>query len=175
MDDIKISRIYANAIFDIAKEKNEIFEVLEMLDLLVKHVNDDEDFKKFLDYPIIENKDKKKLIDIIYKDMNVNNLDIINYLIEKDRLSHVEGIRDEYLKIYYELHKQLIVTAIFPQELTKEQEEKLVKKLEKLKGKKILLHKKIDETLIAGGIIKIDDEVIDGSLKTQINELKKRF
>ncbi len=175
MDDIKLSHIYANAIFDIAKEKNEILEVLDMLNTLVKYVNEDEEFKKFLDYPIIENNDKKRIIDMIFKDNNANNLDIINYLIEKNRLSYVESIRDEYLKIYYELNNQLIVTATFPQELTKEQEEKLVKKLEKLKNKKILLHKKIDENIIAGGIIKINDEVIDGSLKTQINELKKRF
>ncbi len=175
MEDMKVNRIYAEAIYDIALEKNEIFSVLEMLDLLVKQIDEDKEFEKFLEYPIIENKDKKELIDMIYKDSNRENLDIINYLIEKNRLSNVKGIRDEYLKIYYELNNKLIVTAIFPQELTKDQEEKLVKKLEKLKGKNIILHKKIDENLIAGGIIKINDEVIDGSLKTQLNELKKRF
>ncbi len=175
MEDMKVNRIYAEAIYDIALEKDEIFSVLEMLDLLVEEINGNEKFKEFLEYPIIENKDKKKLIDMIYKDSNRDNLDIINYLIEKNRLSNVKGIRDEYLKKYYELHNKIIVTAIFPQDLTTEQEEKLVKKLEKLKEKNVILHKKIDEDLIAGGIIKINDEVIDGSLKTQINELRKRF
>lgn len=175
MTETKIARVYAEAIFDIAKKDDNVFPVLEMLDVLLKHIKDDIDFKKFLDYPIIQNEDKKKLVSLIYQDIKDKPLEVLNYLIDKNRLSNIEGIRNEYLKIYYEIHNQLIVTAIFAKKISKEQEERLIQKLEKMKNKKILLHTVIDESIIAGGIIKIDDEVIDGSIKSQIKDIKAIF
>ena len=78
-----------------------------------------------------------------------------------------------YSKIYYEKHKKLIVTAIFPKELTEAQKEKLTENLKKLKGKDVVIHYRIDEKLIGGGLIRINDEVIDGSIKTQLNSIKR--
>ena len=98
---------------------------------------------------------------------------ILDYLVDKDRLLHIKEIYEEYSKIYYEKHKKLIVTAIFPKELTEAQKEKLTENLKKLKGKDVVIHYRIDENLIGGGLIRINDEVIDGSIKTQLNSIKR--
>lgn len=173
MDNISVSRRYAEAIYQIAKEKDEVFEVFEMLNVILEHLEYDEDFKKFLSYPIIDKEDKKVLINRIYKNIKNESLDILDYLIEKDRLLHIKEINEQYSKIYYDAHNKLIVTAIFPKELSPEQKERLKKKLEDMKQKKVVIHFKVDKELIGGGIIKINDEVIDGSIKTQIKELRR--
>ncbi|WP_156299785.1 ATP synthase F1 subunit delta [Streptobacillus canis] len=173
MDNISVSRRYAEAIYQIAKEKDEVFEVFEMLNVILEHLEYDEDFKKFLSYPIIDKEDKKVLINRIYKNIKNEPLDILDYLIEKDRLLHIKEINEQYSKIYYDAHNKLIVTAIFPKELSPEQKERLKKKLEDMKQKKVVIHFKVDKELIGGGIIKINDEVIDGSIKTQIKELRR--
>jgi len=41
--------------------------------------------------------------------------------------------------------------------------------------KKIVLNLSVDEELIGGGIIKIGNKVIDGSIKSQIENIKKIF
>ncbi|WP_068268391.1 ATP synthase F1 subunit delta [Caviibacter abscessus] len=175
MEDKKVSRVYAQAIYNMAKDNDSIFSVLEMLDVLLKHINEDSDFKDFLSYPIIDCEDKKKLINAIYEDIKDISIDILDYLIDKNRLIDIKGIKEQYLDIYYENHNKLIVTAIFAKPISTEQEQRLIEKLEKLKKKKILLHIKIDESIIAGGIIKIGDEVIDGSFKSQIKIFKNMF
>lgn len=175
MENMKISKTYASAIFKMAQDNDQIFPVLEMLDVLLKRVNQDEDFKNFLRYPVISDADKKNIINSIYNDIKDMPIDILDYLLDKKRLQDIENIRNEYVKIYYEVHNQLIVTAIFAKEISKEQQENLEKKLEKMKNKKILLHIEIDKDIIAGGIIKIGDEVIDGSLKSQIKKFKNMF
>jgi F-type H+-transporting ATPase subunit delta len=48
-------------------------------------------------------------------------------------------------------------------------------KLESLTGKKIHLIKTIDPKLIGGVEVRIGDEVIDGSIRGQLAELRKRF
>ena len=50
--------------------------------------------------------------------------------------------------------------------------------MEKLEGKynkKIVLNLSVDENLIGGGIIKVGNQVIDGSIKNQIENIKKIF
>lgn len=173
MDSINISKRYALAIYDFATENDEVFEVFEVLNLLLEHIKNDEDFKKFLKYPVIDKEEKKKLINHIYSDVNKQSLKILDYLVDKDRLLHIKEIYEEYSKIYYEKHKKLIVTAIFPKELTEAQKEKLTENLKKLKGKDVVIHYRIDEKLIGGGLIRINDEVIDGSIKTQLNSIKR--
>ena len=173
MDSINVSKRYALAIYDFATENDEVFEVFEVLNLLLEHIKNDEDFKKFLKYPVIDKEEKKKLINHIYRDVNKQSLKILDYLVDKDRLLHIKEIYEEYSKIYYEKHKKLIVTAIFPKELTEAQKEKLTQNLKKLKGKDVVIHYRIDESLIGGGLIRINDEVIDGSIKTQLNSIKR--
>ncbi|MDK9581007.1 ATP synthase F1 subunit delta [Sneathia sanguinegens] len=175
MSDRKVAMVYSQAIYDIAKQKDQIFPVLEMLEILVQHIKDDEEFKKFLEYPIIDATIKKEILNVIYQDIKDIPIEVLDYLIDKKRLANISEIKDEYLKIYNENHNRLIVTAIFAKELTEEQKTRLIRKLEKIKNKKILLHVVVDKSIIAGGILKIGDEVIDGSIRTQIKEFKNRF
>ena len=80
-----------------------------------------------------------------------------------------------FLKLYYEENNKLPITAIFAKELSETQREQLIKKLENKYGKKIVLNLKVDKEIIGGGILKIGNEVINGSIKNQIEEIKKNF
>ena len=42
-------------------------------------------------------------------------------------------------------------------------------------GKKIILKIEIDKDIIGGGIIKMGDQIIDGSIKRQIENIKNSF
>lgn len=50
--------------------------------------------------------------------------------------------------------------------------EKLISHLNELVGKDVELKKKIDESLIGGVTVKVDDTLIDASVKSQLNKLK---
>lgn len=69
MENIKVSKVYAKAIFDIANSKKRIIEILDMLNALVDQIDKNEDFHKFLEYPIISKDEKIKLINTILKNL----------------------------------------------------------------------------------------------------------
>lgn len=175
MENLKEINVYASAIYDKALKEDKTFTILEILDLIKNHITKDEEFKKFLEYPLLESETKKKLIDLIYRDLPEVPTDILNYLIDKNMLKSIDKIYERYKELYYLDHDQLVVTAIFAKKLEKAQREKLICNLEKMKKKKILLNEIVDEDIIAGGIIKISDEIIDGSIRTQINDFKNRL
>ena len=47
--------------------------------------------------------------------------------------------------------------------------------LEKLSGKRIILDFNVDQDILGGLILKVEDRVLDGSLKAQINILKDQI
>lgn len=89
-------------------------------------------------------------------------------------MENIRNIVAEYLKIYYEKNQILDVEATFAVEPSELQKQKLIEKLMKKTGKKINLEVKIDKAIIGGGIIKIGDQVTDGSIRKELNSLRKK-
>ena len=62
-----------------------------------------------------------------------------------------------------------LVTAV---ELSKERQDKIKSQLESQTGKKLAMEFSVDQSIIGGIILKVDDKALDGSLRAQINILK---
>ena len=75
----------------------------------------------------------------------------------------------------YKEEGKLPVIAVFTKELSENQKNKLIEKLEKKYNKKIVLSLEVDESIIGGGILKIGNNVIDGSIKHQLEDMKRMF
>ncbi len=175
MDKEAIAKRYASAIYDIAESSDKIGEIREALNILAENYNEDEEFKVFLLDPSIKYDEKVKYLHKSFNFISEDAFKIINYLVKKGRVSLAEKIKDSYLKIYYEKNNKILVNATFTKELSDNQREALMKKLEEKYKKKIVLNLSVDEELIGGGIIKIGNKVIDGSIKSQIENIKKIF
>lgn len=169
----QVGRRYSKAIFDIAQEKNQVKEVYELLNSAMILYRTDKEFKNFIINPLIENKEKKSVLKEIFGKDNDDNFDILLYILDKGRINCIKYIVSEYLKIYYKKNRILDVEAIFTKELTDEQKEKLIEKLSKKTGKEINLKVKVDENILGGGIIKIGDKIIDGSIRRELDNWKK--
>ena len=175
MDKEAIAKRYASAIYDIAESSDKIGEIREALNILAENYNEDEEFKVFLLDPSIKYDEKVKYLHKSFDFISEDAFKIINYLVKKGRVSLAEKIKDSYLKIYYEKNNKILINATFTKELSDNQREALMKKLEEKYKKKIVLNLSVDEELIGGGIIKIGNKVIDGSIKSQIENIKKIF
>ena len=66
------------------------------------------------------------------------------------------------------------VKGIFTRRLTDEEYQTLKANLEKRTGKEVNLDIIIDKKILGGGILKIGNQVIDGSLRKDLNILKQR-
>ena len=175
MDKEAIAKRYASAIYDIAESSDKIGEIREALNILAENYNEDEEFKVFLLDPSIKYDEKVKYLHKSFNFISEDAFKIINYLVKKGRVSLAEKIRDSYLRIYYEKNNKILVNATFTKELSDNQRKALMKKLEEKYKKKIVLNLSVDDELIGGGIIKIGNKVIDGSIKSQIENIKKIF
>ncbi|MGL5377507.1 MAG: ATP synthase F1 subunit delta [Cetobacterium sp.] len=166
----QIGKRYAEAIYNVAEQKNEVKSIYEVLNSVMELFKTDVDFKNFITHPLIKENEKKEILKKVFSDSN-EGLEILFYILEKGRISEIREIVAEYIKLDYAKNRILNVEATFALSLTEEQKEKLSKNLENKTGKKIKLVVKVDKSLIGGGIIKIGDEVIDGSIRKQLETL----
>ena len=169
----QVGRRYSKAIFEIAEEKNQVKEIYEMLNSAMVLYRTDKEFKNFILNPLIDNEQKKSVLNKIFGKDNSDNLNILLYILDKGRMNCIKYIVAEYLKIYYRKNRILDVKATFTKELTDEQKKKLIDKLSQKTGKEINLEIKIDKDILGGGIIKIGDKIIDGSIRRELDNWRK--
>jgi len=169
----QVGRRYSKAIFEIAEEKNQVKEIYEMLNSAMVLYRTDKEFKNFILNPLIDNEQKKSVLNEIFGKDNSENLNILLYILDKGRMNCIKYIVAEYLKIYYRKNRILDVKATFTKELTDEQKKKLIDKLSQKTGKEINLEIKIDKDILGGGIIKIGDKIIDGSIRRELDNWRK--
>lgn len=173
MKNMKIGRRYAEAIYEIGDEKNKVKEIYELLNEIMVLFKGNLEFKNFLTNPLIVNAEKEKFLTEVFKDTDIEILNIIFYILEKNRIETIRSIVTEYLKIYFEKNSAVDVKATFTRELTEEQRNKLIQKLEKQTKRKVNLEVLVDKTILGGGILKIGDKVIDGSIKNDLYNWRK--
>ena len=169
----QVGRRYSKAIFDIAEEKKQVKEIYELLNSAMVLYRTDKEFKNFIRNPLISNEEKKLVLNEIFGKDNRDNLNILLYILDKGRINCIKYIVAEYLKIYYRKNRILDVRATFTKELTDEQKKKLIDKLSQKTGKEINLEIKIDKNILGGGVIRIGDKIIDGSIRRELDNWKK--
>ena len=174
MDKNVIAKRYAVAIFETAKAKGNIDEIREALNILnSKYL--EEDIKIFFTNPIITNEEKKVFLKKMFPFLGEDAQNVLNYVVSKDRIEYISLIRNNFLNEVYKEEGKLPVIAVFAKELSESQKNKLIKKLEEKYRKKIVLNLEVDESIIGGGILKIGNKVINGSIKYQLEDMKRMF
>ena len=169
------ARPYAKALFKSAKDKNMLekyFDMLQNLSLAVSEKN----IKQILTNDSFDNKYKSNLLSEILKDSIDENFSrFIILLAENNRLlviSEITGLFNSYLQEEKSLKKAIIDTAF---ELSNNQIEEIRTSLENRFNKKIEVEQNINTELLAGAVVRVDDLVIDGSLREQLRKLESQL
>ncbi|OAA86711.1 MULTISPECIES: F0F1 ATP synthase subunit delta [Clostridium] len=169
-----LDRRYALALYKIAEEKGKVEQYLDELRKVVALINKDDDFIEIIKHPQVSNSSKKKIfIDVFKGKIDEDVLSFLLVLIEKGRILELEGKLKQMEKIYLEKNKTAIAKVKTVISLEDKEKEDLVHKLEKKYDKKILLQEEIDPSIIGGVCIEVDGEVIDGSIRSKLSEMKK--
>ncbi|WP_234573119.1 ATP synthase F1 subunit delta [Rhodohalobacter sp. 614A] len=172
----KAARRYANAFLEIAIEQDTLEKAREDMLLIKNTIGASDELRLFLKNPIVKKDQKKKAVEAIFKDKVQDiTLQLYELLSKKDRESLFEDISKNFIELYNR-HKGIIeVSVTSANKLEKAQLEALRKSIEQTTGKKVEFKTEVDEELIGGLKYRIDDTVVDGSVKFKLNQLKHRL
>lgn len=168
---------YAQAILDLAQQKNVTEEIYNHSKTLSSILKSNRDFYNFLKSPLIKSDKKEKIIRQIFeKHLHSILIQLISILCRRRREAIfpeiLEAILVEYKKRNNIITAQLVSAFKFDDELKKLLLEKI--RIWK-KTDRVELNEVTDETIIGGFILKTQDEQIDTSIQSQLNKLYQSF
>lgn len=169
-----LDKRYALALYTVAEEQGKVEEYLNDLREIVSLMNNDANFLQLIEQPFVSTSEKKKIFINIFKGrIDEDLLSFLLILIEKDRILFTEEKLKEMEKIHLERNNTLLVEVKTVIALNDSERENLRRKLIDIYDKKIIFVEKIDEKIIGGVYIRVGDDVIDGTLKIKLEEMKK--
>ncbi len=165
------SQIYAKALLKLDADKNTIVKDLTQIIEVFKQSND---LKAILSNSSINLGKKKEILSEIF----TNKIDkkLINFLFiltEKNKINLLDEILISYEQLYAKSLDISIVEIISAVDLKQDYKNKIIEKLESKLNKKVEPNWEIKPEIIGGLIFKIDDTVIDSSLKNKIENFSK--
>ncbi len=87
-------------------------------------------------------------------------------------LGLMEKIEEEYQKLEKAAKGIKVAEVTSAKPLEKKTEHEIIEQLNKLTNANVEIKKKIDENLLGGVVIKLDDTLIDASVKSSLEQLK---
>ena len=168
---VTIARPYAEAIFALAKERDELSKWSDMLTLLVT-VFDDPRIQAAIANPKVTKADIERLIlAVCGEQIDANARNFIQLLVENGRLSAVAEIRRlfDLLKSEDEGIVEAQISSAFP--LDGQELEKIVSLLSKRYQKNISPTVDVDSDLIGGITVQVGDKVWDASVRGRLQEM----
>lgn len=169
--DAELARPYARAVFELAKDQDQLQKWSDILALLAAVVGN-ESMRKLLDNPSLSRSDAGALvIRACGEDLEEGASNLINMLAENDRIAQLPMISALYNQFRDDAEGLLEAEVISAQPLSDEQKVAIAAALKRRLGRDIQLNCSVNADLVGGAVIHAGDLVIDGSAVEHLRQL----
>ncbi len=165
---------YAKALAEIAKDNVMSYEdIKHNLDTVILILQSSSELQMTLENTAISNSAKIDIINEVFKNqINDKIINFLKILVNKSKFNELPLIIDEFNKILDNVNNIKRVEVVSAVQLTEDQKNKITEKLKNKLNKNIIAEWIEQPEIIGGLIIKIEDDVIDSSLKKKLENLE---
>ena len=169
------SRSYALALYELAKENNELNKTADGMDGLKTLLRESSDFKEMVLNPTVTKEEKNKVIIEMVNQYNFCQTlkKFLSFLTSKNRLFFLNKIIDSFLNLVSDSKGELKANLLSSKELSKVELEKICSELSKDFQSPIKIDYKYDPDLIGGLVIQVGSVMVDTSIKSKLQQLQK--
>jgi F-type H+-transporting ATPase subunit delta len=170
-----IAKRYAKALFSLAQSEKKIEQYGQELDGFVQLMDQVPDLANAIQNPLYPEKVRKTVFRQLADKVGLTPImkSFVDLLISKGRVGGLVDIRDYYHKLIDEASNIARAELKAPVPLEEQEISHIAKTLEKMTGKKIVVEFQEDPELIGGVVARIGDLVLDGSVRTQLLNIKE--
>jgi F-type H+-transporting ATPase subunit delta len=166
---------YAKALLELSIENSNLNEVSSDMKRIVESANETHDFKVFLSSPVIKSDKKIEILKVLFVGFESLTSSFIDLITKNKREYLLVEIAEAYLYLLKK-HQQIIPVSITSaRKLEKETLNQILNKLKSHVEGDFEVTEDVDESLIGGFIVKMDDKQIDASVLTQLNRMKQEL
>jgi F-type H+-transporting ATPase subunit delta len=170
------SLVYAQSLLDLAKERNAAESIGEDLKAIGEGLRTDPGFKLFVIDPSISTEKRAAAIQKAFggkvDQLLLNFLGVLNL---KGRLPMLPEISDAYQSLLDEMFGKIEVDVTVAQKLSPEELSLVQQRVSTALGKSAVVHQYVDENIIGGLVLRVQDRLIDASVKYQLTAIKEQL
>ena len=172
-----VARRYATALADVVTKSGETETVKSELRTWQEMMNANADLATVFLNPSVQHQNKEKVLDglLAKTGPTQTTANFLRVLLRNDRLTNLGAINEKFDSVLQERSGIVAAEITSARPLGEAEKSALQTNLEKMTGKKVSLNFNIKEELIGGVVTRIGSTVYDGSVKTQLENLKAQL
>jgi F-type H+-transporting ATPase subunit delta len=167
---------YARSLLELAEERKQMEQADEELRVLREVVEANPTFRAFLRDPAIGEQERADTIKRVFggklSPLVMNFLGVVN---AHGRLGMIEEIARAYDELLDERLGKIEVDVTVAQRLGPDQLEQVRRSVSSALKKDAVVHQYVDESIIGGIVLRVQDRLIDASVRAQLEGMKRRM
>ena len=170
-----IARRYAKALVNLAEKGKDLDNAGKNLTAITVVYKENSELRQVLSDTKVSSMVKLEILKDVLNKIEASKLvdKFIRYLLAKRRIDFLPGIERAFNLLLQEKLGRIEAEVTAAHELPKETVRKLEKAISRYSGKNAEVNVTIDPSIIGGIITRIGSMVIDGSIHTQLNQIRQ--
>ena len=175
MKNLAVARRYSKDLLLIGKEDGQTDSYRKELNGFAGLMAQEDTLNQAITNPLYENSGRRNVLQTVIESLNVSKTmkSFLLLLFDKGRIGFIDSINEFYQKLADELNGIARASLVSATELSDDTVEKIRAALSKKTNKEIILEVEQDPELIGGIVTQIGDLVWDGSIKTQLANMRE--
>ncbi len=168
---------YASAVFDIAKDGNNLKAMEQDVDALDAALSDSADFRDLISSPLYGREEQASAVKAIAQKMALSETmaNLLGLLADKRRLFVLPGIVATLRDLLADDRGEVTAEVTSAKAMTKTQSDNLANALSEQVGKSVSIKETVDASILGGLIVKVGSRMIDTSIASKLNALQNNM
>ncbi len=172
-----VARRYAEALADVAIARNQVDQLDGELRIFSQLIRSNRELYDVFASPIVSQTDKLKVLNALISRVGTGRLtsNLLRTMLGHYRLQHAAEVYEQFRREMNERKGLITAEVTTASEVGAAEQAKLGRTLEKMTGKQVEFKFKTDPALIGGVVTRLGSVVYDGSVRTQLKEIKEKL
>jgi F-type H+-transporting ATPase subunit delta len=168
-------RIYANALFEAAKEKGSLDAVRQELQEFLSAMERVPELRALLESPEIDTHERVEALRSILGDADELVRNFLLLTAEKGRTHELPGILQEFENLVAREEGILDVELTTAVELSDDAARQILERIEGVSDRKLRATRKVDPNLIGGFVLRAGSHRVDASVRSRLDTLRRQL
>ena len=175
MSDEKIQG-YAQAILAVASAESTGAQVEDEIYRFSQVLQSSEELKSTLSDASIPSARRQQIVeDLLDGQVTQTTVALVSMVVAAGMGSDIKAIADKVVGLGAESRDKAVAEVYSVVDLSSDQQQRLAAALKSATGKDVEMKIIIDESVMGGLLVQIEDEVIDGTVRTRLKQLREAF
>jgi ATP synthase F1 delta subunit len=167
------ARVYAEALFDVARKTGKLDAIREELGQFADAVDGDRELQVFFFSPYFSSAEKTEGVRRAIGGADPEFLNFLELLIEKHRMTEVFRIRRQFEQLWKRENRRIDVTVTSAVELDPAAVTKIGEEIERQTDQRVELASRVDAEILGGIVLQVGNMVLDASIRNRLEKLRQ--